>query len=474
MSDPRQTDMDRPLSTGPAETRPANTTIRPRLPGDRFRHPAQVIVGAFAGAVLIGTILLSLPAATESGRRTGLIDALFTATSAVCVTGLVTVDTGTHWSTFGEVVILLLIQAGGLGIMTLATLLTVLLSRRLGLRGRLLAQAETKAIGLHDLRRVVRNIVLFSLISEIVVALVLTARFATTYDEPFGPAAYHGVFHSVSAFNNAGFSLNADSLMRYVADPVISLTVAVAVILGGIGFPVVFELARGWRRPRSWSVLTRITVVLTVVLLLVGTVVFTLVEFSNPRTLGPLSGPGKLLAGFFTAVQTRTAGFNSVDVAGLRTESLFVSDLLMFIGGGSAGTAGGIKVTTFGLLAFVLWSEMRGEAKVHVGRRSIPEANQRQALAVVLLSIGTVAASTFVLLGLTPHSLDQVLFETVSAFATVGLSTGITAGLPDPARVLLIALMFLGRIGPLTVASALALRSRTRRFAYPDERTIVG
>ncbi|MBQ0892979.1 TrkH family potassium uptake protein [Micromonospora sp. U56] len=439
----------------------------------RFQHPAQVITTAFAAAIATGAALLSLPAATQSGQRATLLDALFTATSAVCVTGLVTVDTGSYWSGFGQVVILLLIQVGGLGIMTLATLFTVLLSRRLGLRARFLAQAETKSLDLTDVRGVVRRIVLFSLVSEAVVAVALTLRFATAYHEPFGAAVYDGVFHAVSAFNNAGFSTNADSLVGYVTDPWITLTIAAAVILGGLGFPVVFELVRCWR-PAQWSVLTRLTVTLTVTLLVLGTLVLTLAEFTNPRTLGPLSGPEKLLAGFFASAMTRTAGFNSLDIGAMRPESLLASDVLMFIGGGSAGTAGGIKVTTFGLLAFVLWSEMRGETHVNVGRRRIPATNQRQALAVALLGVGAVVTATFMLVAITSYELEQILFEAVSAFATVGLSTGITGSLPPQADLLLIVLMFAGRIGPLTLASALALRERTRRFELPEERTIVG
>ncbi|MBQ1049083.1 TrkH family potassium uptake protein [Micromonospora sp. C51] len=433
-----------------------------------------MITVGFAGAIMVGTGLLSLPWATRSGSRTELVDALFTATSAVCVTGLVTVDTGSYWSTFGQVVILLLIQIGGLGIMTLATLFTVLLSRRLGLRARFLAQAETKSLNLGDVRGVVRRIVVFSLVSEAVVATLLTIRFATAYRRPWGTALYEGVFHAISAFNNAGFSTYADSLMGYVADPWITLTITAAVILGGLGFPVVFELVRTWRRPAYWSVTTRITVALTVALLAIGTVVFTLAEYANPGTFGPLGGPQKLLAGFFASAMTRTAGFNSVDIGAMRPESLLASDVLMFIGGGSAGTAGGIKVTTFGLLAFVLWSEMRGETQVNVGHRRIPASNQRQALAIVLLSAGTVAVATFILLAITPYRLDAVLFEAVSAFGTVGLSTGITADLPPQADVLLVLLMFAGRIGPLTLASALALRDRNRRFELPEERTIVG
>ncbi|MQA01759.1 MAG: TrkH family potassium uptake protein [Streptosporangiales bacterium] len=433
-----------------------------------------MIAGGFGSAILLGTGLLSLPFATEAGTRAPFVDALFTSTSAVCVTGLVTVDTSSHWSLSGEIVILVLIQAGGLGIMTLATLLAVVLARRIDLRTRLRAQAETKSLRLQDIRRVVRNIVAFSLGSELVVAVILTARFATAYDRPFGDAAYSGVFHAISAFNNAGFSLHADSLMRYVADPWVTGTIAVAFIVGGLGFPVIFELVRSWRRPRRWSVLTKLTVGISAALLVIGTVVITISEYNNPKTLGPLNGPAKLLAGFFASATARTAGFNSIDVAEMHPVSWLFTDLLMFIGGGSAGTAGGIKVTTFGLLAFVIWAEMRGESRVNVGRRRVPETNHRQALTIALLGIGLVAVVTFLLLALTPYRLDRVLFETVSAFGTVGLSTGITADLPRVAHVLITVLMFVGRLGPLTLASALALRERPRRYELPEERTIVG
>ena len=447
---------------------------RARSDAARAPHPGRIIAGAFASAVAVGTLLLSLPVATADGHRASLLDSLFTATSAVCVTGLVTVDTGTYWSGFGTVVILLLIQVGGLGIMTLASVFAVLVSRRLGLRARLIAQAETKALRAADVRRLVLKVVVFSLVAEAVVAAVLTVRFAAGYAEAWPSALWDGVFHAVSAFNNAGFSLNADSLVRYVADPWISVTVAAAVIVGGLGFPVVFELARSWRSPRTWSVLTRITVVVTAALLVVGTVGMLIAEGGNPRTLGSLGGGSRVLAAFFSAVMPRTAGFNSLDVSAFEPDTLLLTDVLMFIGGGSAGTAGGIKVTTFGLLAYVLWAEMRGDPDVGVGRRRVPAANQRQALAVALLGIGLVIGTTLVLLELTKASLDVVLFEVVSAFATVGLSAGLTGTLPPGGQLLLVGLMFIGRIGPLTLASGLALRERVRRHQLPEERTIVG
>ncbi|WP_101786060.1 TrkH family potassium uptake protein [Nonomuraea indica] len=440
----------------------------------RFQHPAQVIVTGFGVAVLLGTGLLALPAATESGEPAGWLTALFTATSAVCVTGLAVVDTGTHWSFFGEVVIAGLIQIGGLGIMTLATLFTVLVSGRLGLRARIFAQAETKTLSMSDVRRVVRNVVLFSLACEAVIAVLLTGRFLLGYGEPFGRAVYLGAFHAVSAFNNAGFALWPDNLMGFVTDPWICLPIAAAVIVGGLGFPVMFELSRAWRDPSRWSVLTRVTVAVTVILLVAGTLAFLVTEWRNPGTLGALDGGGKLLAAFFTAVMPRTAGFNSLDIAGMYPSSWLVTDLLMFVGGGSAGTAGGIKVTTFGLLAFVIWAEMRGESDVNIGHRRLPQAAQRQAVSISLVSVALVAVSTYLLLVLTPHGLDRVLFEVVSAFATVGLSTGITADTGPAGQVLLVLLMFVGRTGPLTLGSALALKDRTRRYQLPEERVIVG
>ena len=443
-------------------------------PTEGFSHPGRVIAGAFFAAVVVGTLLLSLPVARRGPGGAGFVDALFTATSAVCVTGLVTVDTGTYWSGFGQAVILALIQLGGLGIMTFATLFAILLSRRLGLRARLVAQAETKALSTADVRRVIRNVVLFSVATEAVVATVLAARLVVGYDRAFVDAVYEGVFHAISAFNNAGFSPYADNLVRYVADPWISLTIAAAVIVGGLGFPVVFELAKSWRRPRSWSVLTRVTVTVTSVLLVVGTLLMLATEGGNPATLGALDGGSRVNAGFFAAVMPRTAGFNSIDLGAVRPETLFVTDLLMFIGGGSAGTAGGIKVTTFGVLAYVMWAEIRGEVDVEIGRRRVPSGNQRQALSVALMGIGLVVSATFVLLALTDVSFDVALFEVVSAFATVGLSTGITADLPTAGHLLVVALMFVGRIGPLTLFSALAVRERAQRHRLPEERIIVG
>ncbi len=451
--------------------RPAGRGLRAQV---RLRHPAQFVVFAFLVAVLLGTLLLALPVAREGPERAPALVALFTATSAVCVTGLAVVDTPSYWSTFGELVILLLIQIGGFGIMTVASLLALLVSRRLGLRTRLTAQAETKTVGLGDVRRVLRAVALTTLVVEALVAVVLCARLATSYDESLGQAAYHGWFHAVSAFNNAGFSLYPGSLIPFVADPVVCVPIAAAVILGGIGFPVLFELRRELVRPRRWSLHTTITVWTYAALLVLGALAVTAIEWSNPQTLGPLSAPGKLLAGFFHGVMPRTAGFNSLDYAQMDEATWLVTDVLMFIGGGSAGTAGGIKVTTFALLGFVILAEVRGDLTVNVARRRLPSGVIRQALSVALLGVAAVVGPAIALLLLTGFSLDQVLFESVSAFATVGLSTGITADLPAAGQLLLVGLMFIGRLGPVALATALALRSRETLYRLPEERPIVG
>lgn len=439
-----------------------------------FRHPAQIIVSAFAAAVVVGTVLLMLPVARHGAESAPPLVAMFTATSAVCVTGLITVDTPTYWSGFGEAVILALIQVGGFGIMTLASLVGLLLSRRMGLRSRMTAAAETKSLGLGDVRSILVGVARVSLLFEAVTATLLTLRFVIGYDESWGRATYHGVFHAVSAFNNAGFALYSDNLMGFASDPWVCLPVAGAVIVGGLGFPVLLELRRHFATPRRWSLHTRLTLGTSAALLVLGTLFVTATEWSNPGTLGPMSTPGRLLAGFFQAVMPRTAGFNSLDYGQMHDSTLLATDALMFIGGGSAGTAGGIKVTTFILLFFVIYAEVRGERDVNAIDRRIGERAQRQALTVALLAIGLVMSATLFLLEITDLRTDQVLFETVSAFATVGLSTGITAQVPPAGQLVLVLLMFVGRLGPITLVSALALREKQLRYTLPEGRPLIG
>ncbi len=439
-------------------------------------NPARAVLLGFAALIAIGTLVLMTPLASADGTWTDWVTALFTATSAACVTGLVTVDTGTYWSGFGQGVILTLIQAGGLGVMTLGSLLILLIGRRLGVQATMLTAAESRTLGPTEVRRVVLGILGITVLIEGVTAIVLTARFALGYGESAGAALWDGVFHSISAFNNAGFGLRADSLVAYATDPWITVPVMVAVITGGIGFPVLWEVRHNLRRgtARRWSIHTVITLWVSGALLALGTLFICLIEWNNPLTLGPLASADRLLVGAFHSVVARTAGFNSIDIGSMNPEGLLTLDVLMFIGGGSAGTAGGVKVTTFALLGFVIWAELRGEPTVHVLRRRLPQDVQRQALTIALLAVAAVISSTAVLLELSAHTLDEVFFEATSAFATVGLSTGITADLPDLAHLILVSLMFFGRLGPLTLGAALALRTRPRRYDYPEERAIVG
>ena len=435
-------------------------------------HPARLLPVAFLIVVVIGAVLLMLPVSRTNDSGLPGMTAAFTSVGAL-TGGLPIVDTGTYWSPFGQVVILLLIQIGGFGIMTLATSLALLVNHRLGLRTTLVAQAET-SVSLGDVRQILRRIVVMTVAIESVTALVLTLRYWIGYDDPIGDSIWRGVFHAVSAFNNAGFSLDSASLVGFVSDAWVIIPICVAAILGGIGFPVLVELGRRAGRPREWTVHTRLTVYGSIALLVFGALMFLGFEWTNDATIGPLSPGGKLLASFTGSVMPRTTGFNSVDYGSVQPETLAVTDGLMFIGGGSASTAGGIKVSTFFLLAFVIWSEVRGERDVNVGARRISSATQRQALTVALLSVGVIAVGTVILLPLTDRAFDAVVFESISAFSTVGLTTGITPDLSNSAQVVVMVLMFIGRVGPITAASALALRSRHRLYQLPEERPIVG
>lgn len=437
-------------------------------------HPAQVVVVGFATAVLVGTLLLLLPPMTAEPGGTSFIDALFTATSAVCVTGLTVVDTALHWTPLGQVTILALIQLGGLGIMIFASLVGLALARKLSVRSRLNTVAEAKAVGFDDVRGLVRGIVGISFAIEAVTWMLLFPRFLFGYGYSAGEAAWHALFHAVSSFNNAGFALYSNNMMDFVADPFICLPMCAAIILGGLGFPVIMQLRREFPRPLHWSMNTKLVLSGTAVLLLAGTVYLTAVEWDNADTFGGLDPAARLLAGFFASVQTRTAGFNSVDVGLMHDESWLAMDVLMFIGGGPAGTAGGIKVTTFAVLFFILLTELRGEGAVNIFGKRLSRAVHRQAITVVLVAVGAVMVATLLLMHLTGLAYDVVSLEAISAFATVGLSTGITPNLPPAAEIVLVFLMFLGRIGPLTLGSAIALRERRILYELPKERPAIG
>jgi trk system potassium uptake protein TrkH len=442
-----------------------------------LQHPARLIATGYFLGTLVGTVVLMTPFAAENGRWTGVVDALFTATSAICVTGMTVVDTGSHWSTFGEVAILCLAQAGGLGIMTVATLVGLVIARRVRLRLQMVTQAESRSLEAGDIGRVLFGIVKIAFVVQTAAALMIAVRYWTAYDVSLHRALYFGFFHGITAFNNAGFGLLSDNLISFASDPFILFPIAAALVIGGLGFPVLFEIGRHLRRtggPARWTLHARVTLLTYFAIMAIGIVLITALEWSNSGTLGPLSVLGKLTSGAFQGISPRTAGFNSIDYAEAHSSTLLITDVMMFIGGGSAGTAGGIKVTTFALLAFVIWAEVKGHPTVHAFNRKVPAEIQRQAITIALLSVAAVMLGTIAVLLITNLDLDVVLFESISAFSTVGLTTGITPGLPDSAKLVLVALMFIGRLGPVTLASALALRERTRRYELPEERPLVG
>ncbi|MDI2035748.1 TrkH family potassium uptake protein [Paenarthrobacter nitroguajacolicus] len=437
-------------------------------------HPVRLVPLAFLAVIILGACILMLPISRTGETDDIFTTAMFTAVSSVCVTGLVTVDTATFWTPFGHAVIMGLIQVGGFGIMSLATLLALFVRKTIGLRGQLVAQSETHTLNFGDVKSVLFRVLGIMAFFEAATALVLTVRFWIAYDDDLGTAIWHGIFHAVSAFNNAGFALYSDNLIGFAEDPWIIVPICAAIVAGGLGFPVIIQLLRNPFKMKDWTIHLRLTVFGSLLLLTVGIGLFAFFEWNRPETLGPLSFGGKLLGSLAGGVFPRTAGFNSIDYGAATPETLMITNILMFIGGGSAGTAGGIKITTFLVLGFAIWNEVRGREQVTIAHRSVSSSTQRQALTVALLGVGAVIMGTLLLLMSTDYSLEKVLFETISAFGTVGLSTGITYHLPPTAEWVLMALMFTGRIGSVTVASAIALSSRPRLFNLPEERPIIG
>jgi potassium uptake TrkH family protein len=425
---------------------------------------------SFAVLVVVGTLVLLLPVMRAGPAAPDLLTAFFTATSAVTVTGLSTVSVDEYWSPAGQGVILALIQVGGLGILTVASVSLQLVGQRLGLRRRLEAQTEGN-LGPASVSTSVGKIIAVALVVEALTVAALTGRYLTK-GLALDDALWEGTFHGVSAFTGAGFALRSSSFIPDAHDPWVLVPVSVAALVGSIGFPVVFELLRRVR-PKRWSLHTKLTLSTTGALFGVGAVLLLALEWANDATLGPKGVLDKVGTALFHSLMPRSAGFNSLDMGQARESTLLVTDILMFIGGGSASTAGGIKVTTFALLAAVILAELRGHDDTVVFSRRVPPQAVRQALVVALVSLGAVVSVTLVLEATTPFTLSQTLFETTSAFSTNGLSTGITADLPPHAQVLLALLMYLGRVGPLTLGAALALRSR-RVYRHVEERPLLG
>jgi trk system potassium uptake protein TrkH len=443
----------------------------------RIKQTQAIVIG-FAAIIVVGSILLNLPISSRDGHSIGFINALFTATSAVCVTGLVVVDTYTHWTLFGQIVILFLIQVGGLGFMTLATLFSLALGRRISFKERLLIAESLNQFSPQGMVKLIKDILLGTLLFEGLGAIILSIRFAGQFGIKIG--IYKGIFHSISAFCNAGFDLMGvhgkfSSLTNYVEDPVVSLTIMMLVIIGGLGFAVWEDVYR----TRNFSELrlhTKLVLVITGILLVVGFISFLALEYSNAKTLQPLSFKGKILASMFQSVTPRTAGFNTLSLPDLTNASKLITMLLMFIGGSPGSTAGGIKTTTAGVVLFSVISVLRGSGDVNIFRKRLEIEVIFKAMAIFVLSLIIIICTTVILSVLGDATLLEYLFESTSAFGTVGLSLGITPALGSVSKTALIITMFMGRVGVLTMGMAITLRMQKSelKLKYPEAKVLVG
>ena len=446
--------------------------------GKGFQHAESILALGFLAVILLGTVLLTLPAASRSGKSIGLFDSLFTATSAVCVTGLVAVDTGTTFSVFGQIVLLVLIQVGGLGFMVFATMIMVALGRKISIRGRMLIRESMNGASLSDLGRLTWLYLLLSIAIETVGTVFLSIRLVPLLGWKHG--IWMALFHSVSAFCNAGFDLfgNYASLTAFSGDPLVLLTVAVLIILGGLGFAVILETLRNRQGFRSLTLHTRIVLLTTLGLVLTGMVFYWLAERSNAETLAGFGEGEKILNAFFQSVTMRTAGFNSFDLSRFRDGSKLFSSVLMMIGASPASTGGGIKTTTFAALVLLMLSVVRGENEVNVARRRLSTDIARRALAVAVLFLTTLVTGTLIISFIENgrFPLADILFEASSAMGTVGVSAIGTPNLHPASRAVLLPMMFLGRVGPLTLAFAVAKRQgRIKTLSkHPEERIMIG
>ncbi len=453
--------------------------------------PPQTILLGFAAMILIGAFLLTLPIADKSGESTGFLNALFTATSANCVTGLVVVNTLENWTWFGKLVILILIQFGALGFITVLTFGMLLLRRQISLRNRVVIQASFNQNSIGGMVKLVKKVILITLIIEIIGAILLTFIFYNSSSITIFKAVYQGIFHSVSAFCNAGFDIiSTDSLTPFRDNSAINFTIMVLIVSGGIGFTVWIELIESFKKRKTHSLKTRILhlslhskIVFTVtgILIILGTALFLLLEWTNPKTLGELSIWHKIQAALFQSVTLRTCGFNTINQASLTEMSKLFSCILMFIGGSSASAAGGIKTVTLGIIVISIISVLNGRNRLEAFGRSLPLDLLQKALTVAGTMFIVIFASILILYftekeSLFSHNLLDLLFESCSAAGTVGVSTGITPYLSPAGKMVIIFCMFLGRLGPITVVVALNMKLHERKdnIAFPGEQVIIG
>lgn len=436
--------------------------------------PTRIIVLSFAILILIGAVLLNLPVASNDGQSIGFLNALFTATSASCVTGLIIADTLTQWSLFGQIVIIMLIQAGGLGIVTLGTFFSVLMGKKVGLKAMLLAQESINHYSYEGILKLVKKVVLVTFIIELAGALLLS----TSFVPKFGPRGFYmGLFHAVSAFCNAGFDIigNFSSITAYNNDPIVIYTISALIIIGGLGFMVWKDLYE-YRRTKTLLLHTKLVLVISIFLILSGAVFFFAFEYNNPATMSNFSLFEKVNASFFHSVVCRTAGFNSISTDGMREISKAATIVLMFIGAAPGSTAGGIKVTTFGVIIMAIICQIRGSEDTIIFKRRVPHHIINKALAITGLSAMLVITVTTIILAIENSTFINVLYEAVSAFGTVGLSTGITPDLKPVSKIALIITMFLGRVGPVSFAIALTLKANRKNadLVYPEGKIVVG
>ncbi len=448
--------------------------------------PSRFAILVFTALILLFTLLLSLPIATADRTVTPLHDALFTAVSVICVTGLTTVDMATHWSAFGNIVVYVGVNIGGIGVLTLASILGLAISRKLGLRAKLMAASDSnpsrihvgpvnegQAVRLGEVGNLLLTVAVSSLVIEAGVAAVLFPRMLME-GIPVGEAAWHSIYYSAMAFTNTGFTPNVGGLERFANDYWFLSALMVGVFLGSVGFPVIYAFARSWRTPKRWSLHVKLTLLTTFALMFAGVVIYIALEYNNPKTFGTLNAGDTIFQSLFMSVMTRSGGFATINMHDLYGSSLLASDMLMFIGGGSASTAGGIKVTTLAVLFLAAFAEARGKQQMEAFGRRIPSDILRLSVSVVLWGATTVAVSSIIILQITKEPFDYVLFDVISAFATCGLSTGLTADLPPSGVYVMAATMFMGRIGTVTLAAALAASQSRQLFQRPEERPIVG
>lgn len=438
--------------------------------------PVQVLALGFAGVILAGALILTLPISSSSGHSTPLLTALFTSTSAVCVTGLIVVDTGTYWSTFGQVVIMLLIQIGGLGFMSFATLFALLLKRRITLRDRLVMQESLNSFTLQGLVKLAKYALIATFSIEGIGAALLSIRFVQDYGLLKG--IYFGIFHAVSAYCNAGFDIvgNWQNFMPYHESLIVSGTVMSLIVIGGIGFLVQYDIYEN-RKFRKFSLHTKVVLITTACLIFIGAVLFFIFEYNNPGTMQPMSLKGKILSSFFASITPRTAGFNTVDTTKMTMPSKLITIIFMYIGASPGSTGGGIKTSTFAVLVMTVVSILRGREDTEIMERKIPKDIVYKAMAVVGLSL-TLIFIDVIILSITEKGaqLVEMIYEVTSAFGTVGLSLGLSPRLTSIGRMVIILTMYSGRVGPLTLAFAVGQmqHKNSGTIKYPEDKVLIG